>query len=86
MPKLELVGKIVRAEIKDFGKGKDAEAREVLVMTAKLDSKDGVRGSLSFAPGDRADDFQLGGHIACLVDVRQGELKLERGRRAAAEE
>jgi hypothetical protein len=77
MSDLELVGKIVRKEIKDVGKGKDADAHEVLVVTAKLDNEDGIRGSLYFVPGDRAADFDLGDPITVTVEQRQGKLQLD---------
>ncbi len=84
---MKLVGKIIRKELKDFGKGKDAEAREELVVTAKLDSESGVRGSLAFAPGDNADDYDLGDAVTVTVEQRQQKLPLgtRRGRNAGAE-
>jgi len=74
--RIELVGKVISKELKDFGKGKDAEAREVVVVTIKLDSNEGIRGRLSFAPGERAADFDLGDAIRCSVVQSQGKLEL----------
>jgi hypothetical protein len=76
MSDLELVGRIIKKEIKDVGKGKDAEAHEVLVVTAKLDNADGIRGSLYFVPGEHADSFDLGDPVTVTIEQRQGKLPL----------
>ena len=71
---MQLVGKIIRQELKDVGKGKDAVAHEVLVLTAKLDGEDGIRGNLYFVPNGQ--DFALGDIITVNVSVKQGKLEL----------
>jgi hypothetical protein len=73
---LELVGKVVSKALKDVGKGKDAEAHEVIVVTVKLDGTDGIRGSLYFVPGERHAEFDLGDPIHVQVAQRQGKLGL----------
>lgn len=73
---MKLVGKVVGKELKDVGKGKDADAQEVIVVTVKLNNADGIRGKLYFVPGERHADFDLGDVVHIDMDVRQGKLNL----------
>ena len=77
---IEISGKVVGVGIKDFGKGKDAVAKEVLVATIKLDQVDGFSGTLTFVPGDEESSFDLRDVVKITIDQPQGKLGL--GRRA----
>ncbi|HKQ57978.1 MAG TPA: hypothetical protein VJY35_08925 [Candidatus Eisenbacteria bacterium] len=75
---MELAGKVIRKEIKDFGKGKGAEAREVEYVTVKLSGVKGERGLLVFAPGEDSDEYELSDPVHVVVEQRQVKLELKR--------
>ena len=81
---LEVVGKVVGVGLKDVGKGKDAVAHEVIVVTVKIDQQDGICGSLTFVPGDQESQFELRDPVRITISQPQGKLGLARGSRSQA--
>lgn len=76
---MKLHGKVVAKEIKDYGKGKDAEPSEVGIITVKLDGK---AGKLTYEPGDDAFE-EIGLRDKCVVNVEFSQQKLDLNNRAA---
>ena len=79
---MKLAGKINCRELKDYGKGKDAEAREVVVVSVRLDGRVGLpSGRLEFALTDEeiaSGEFELGESV--VVDLGQPQQKMKLGK------
>jgi hypothetical protein len=77
---MKFAGKIVGREIKDFGKGKDADAKEVHFATVKVPGRSGLpAGRFSFALTDEEVDdhqFQIGRTVSGEIDESQQQLDL----------
>ena len=73
---MKLIGKVIGATLKDVGKGKDAQAHEVLVLNVKLDGVDGIRGRVEFVPGD--NPIEIGDVVSVDITVKQGKLALQK--------
>jgi len=83
---MKLHGKIIGHKLIDTGKGKDAEAKEELVVTIRLDASDGgKRGRLELytAPED-IGEYQLSDTATIVLDIPQQKLGLGKGGRASA--
>lgn len=78
MAKIELVGKVVGFRLKDVGKGKDAEAHEVLCAEVKLNEDEGIRERCGFVVGGA--DLELGDAVNITIEKRQQTLGLSRRR------
>lgn len=73
---MKLSGKIVAKELKEFGKGKDAESQEVGVVTVKLDGA--FRGKLTYQPGDDFGEIELGDRAEIQITFAQQKLDLNK--------
>ena len=76
---MKLFGKVTGTKIIDMGKGKDAEAREVLVVTVKLDANsDGFRGHVEIPIDEKdAPQYRLRTIVAVKIDISQQALDLD---------
>jgi hypothetical protein len=74
---------VIKLELKDFGKGKDAEADECTYVTAKFDGS-GRRGIVSFEQLE-GEEYDLGDSLNLTVEMRQQKLGLKGRARAGAE-
>lgn len=79
MPKLH--GKVIAKQIKDYGKGKDAEPQEVGFITVSLDGD--KRGTITYAPGDEEFD-EIGLRDKCTINIDFAQQKLNLNDRAAS--
>lgn len=72
---IRVSGKVVRKELKDYGKGRDAEANEIGSITLKLDGA--IKGTMTIAPPD--EDFEgidLGDKASFNLEFTQQKLDL----------
>lgn len=84
MPKL--AGRVVSREIKDYGKGKDAESKEVHFATVRVDGRAGLpSGKYSFAmTNEEVEGNEYGLGETCTIDVAQPQTRLNLNERSAA--
>lgn len=86
---MKMAGRVIAREVKDFGKGKDAEAKEVHFATLRIDGRDGLpSGKYTFAMTDEEvenHEYDLGRIVTGSLAPSQEQLDLNGRARARRE-